>query len=323
MQFEALKVFCDIARLRSFSKAAQLNEITQSAASQIVHTLEARLGAPLIDRSRRPLNLTPVGKAYYQGCKRLVEEYLELEAQLRDDRTTLSAVVRVAAIYSVGLGDIGQYRERFRQMQPHVEVHLNYLHPSEVYQRVHEGAADFGLVSFPRKGRDLLVLPWCEENMVLACAPRHPLAQRGKIALPDLAEYDYIAFRDDLPIRHHVDRFLRGQGVSPHVAAEFDNIESIKRAVEDNGGVALLPEPSFLREVAAGTLVARSLQGVRFLRPVGIVYRKHHHLSHFARQFMELLREHSPASFSDFGTRRRPAAAGAPATPPTPSRRKS
>src|SRR2546421_736284 len=82
MQFESLKVFCDIARHRSFSQAAAANNVTQSAASQIVLQLEKRMGVQLIDRSTRPLQLTPPGKVYYEGCKPLVEQYLELEASV-------------------------------------------------------------------------------------------------------------------------------------------------------------------------------------------------------------------------------------------------
>lgn len=304
MQFEALRVFCDIARLRSFSQAAVLHAITQSAASQIVHMLEERLGGQLIDRSTRPLHLTPLGRAYYDGCRKLVEEYLALESRLREDRLTLSATVVVAAIYSVSLSDLGEFRDRFRALQPTANVSLEYLHPDQVYEKVHQGTADFGLVSFPRKGRDLHVLPWREEPMILACAPRHPLATRPCVRAVDLHEQNYIGFNRALVIRRQVDRFLRTHHVLPQVVLEFDNIESIKRAVEDNAGVALLPEPTFRREVAAGTLVARPLEGPRFLRPLGVIYRKHHDLSSFARRFMELLREHSPDAFTEYGQRR-------------------
>src|SRR5262249_39152991 len=150
LHFEALKVFCDVARCRSFSQAAAANGISQSAASQSVLQLEKRLDVQLIDRSTRPLQLTPVGKTYYEGCKGLVEQYLELEASIRTAQAQLDAQVEVAAIYSVGLGDMGQCVERFAAAHPGVKVHVEYLHPDRVYEKVLEGTADFGLVSFPR-----------------------------------------------------------------------------------------------------------------------------------------------------------------------------
>src|SRR5215467_3270162 len=106
MQLESLKVFCDIARCRSFSQAAVENGLSQSAASQIVLQLEKRLGAQLISRSPRPLQLTPLGRTYYDGCKQIVEQYLELEASIRSAQAEVETTVRVAAIYSVGLGDM-------------------------------------------------------------------------------------------------------------------------------------------------------------------------------------------------------------------------
>src|SRR6516162_10191247 len=104
MQLESLKVFCDIARCRSFSQAAAENGLSQSAASQIVLQLEKRLGAQLITRSPRPLQLTPLGRRYYDGCKQIVEQYLGLEASIRSAQADLETTVRVAASYSVGLG---------------------------------------------------------------------------------------------------------------------------------------------------------------------------------------------------------------------------
>jgi DNA-binding transcriptional LysR family regulator len=159
MQLEALKVFCDLAGLRSFSKAAEVNNLSQPTVTRLVHQLEERLGGLLIDRSKRPLQLTALGQAYYTGCKRLLEEYIELEASLRRDHAGMALIVRIAAIYSVGLWDMGQYVERFEELYPHARVRIDYLHPKQVYERVLEGEAEFGLVSYPAGTRELDVLP--------------------------------------------------------------------------------------------------------------------------------------------------------------------
>src|SRR5438067_8630544 len=176
MQLESLKIFCDVARYRSFSRAAAVNHVTQSAASQAVHLLEKHLAVQLIDRSRRPLRLTSPGRLFFEGCQRLVEQYAELEAALRNTQAQLETTVRVAAIYSVGLGDMSLFVERFRDAQPHVKVQVDYLHPDRVCERVLDGTADFGLLSFPPKRKSFVVVPWRDEEMVVACAPDHPLA---------------------------------------------------------------------------------------------------------------------------------------------------
>jgi DNA-binding transcriptional LysR family regulator len=283
-------VFCDIARFRSFSQAAQANELSQSAASQIVLQMEKRLGIQLINRSTRPLQLTALGQTYYEGCRGLIEQYRELEASIRQAHSQRDAVVQVAAIYSVGLGDMGQYVEQLTAQQPNAKVHIEYLHPDRVYEKVLDGTADLGLVSFPRRARKLLVLPWREEPMVLACSPSHPLAQQAVIRPAQLAGEKYIGFDRRLVIRREVDRFLREQGVAVEVALEFDTVENIKQAIEVSAGVALLPEPTLRREVQAGTLVARPLTSGRLVRPLGIVYLRHHRLTSTALRFIDLLR---------------------------------
>jgi DNA-binding transcriptional LysR family regulator len=286
-----VKVFCDVARCRSFSQAAQEDGLSQSAVSQLVSQLEERLGVQLIDRSTRPLQLTALGQKYYDGSKAILEQYLELDASLRQAQAQLAATVRVAAIYSVGLGDMSQYVERFVADHPNTRIHFEYLHPDRVYEEVLQGVADFGLVSFPRKMRELTVLPWREEEMVLACSPRHPLARHPHSVRPaQLQGEKYIGFEKGLVVRRQVDRLLREQGVAVQVIMEFDSIENIKKAIEISAGIALLPEPTLRREVESGTLVALPLAGCHFVRPLGVIHRRHNKLSRTALRFMDLLR---------------------------------
>jgi DNA-binding transcriptional LysR family regulator len=294
MQLETLEVFCDVARQRSFSQAAQANGITQSAASQIVSQLEKRMGVQLIDRSTRPLQLTSLGQTYYEGCRCLLQQYMDLEASIRTAHTQIAGTVQVAAIYSVGLSDMGHYVHRFTAQQPNASVHVEYHHPDRVYERVLEGTADLGLVSFPRKSAKLIALPWREEVMVLACAPKHPLAAKhDTITAQDLEGQKYVHFDKNLVIRKQIDRFLREQDVNVEVVLEFDNIENIKQAVALGEGVALLPEATVCREARAGTLASIPLDGARVVRPVGIIHRRRQKLSAAAQSFLSLLRAES------------------------------
>lgn len=294
MQLEAIKVFCDLASLRSFSKAGSANDLSQPAVSRIVHQLEQRLGGQLIDRSRRPLHLTPLGQDYYEGCKRLLEGFLELEASLMRGREPLALTIQVAAIYSVGLGDMGQYVERFEAQHPHAKVHIDYVHPDQVYDRVHEGAADFGLVSFPKAARDLAVHPWRDEEMVVACSPRHALAGSPAVRPRQLDGERFVAFMKGLTIRREVDRFLREHDVGVEVVLEFDNIENIKKGIEIGAGVGLLPEPMLRQEVRTGSLRAIPLDGVRLVRPLGIIHRRRQPLGSAVRDLITLLRGEGP-----------------------------
>ncbi len=251
MQLESLKIFCDVVRWSSFSRGAAENGISQSSASQAVHQLETRLGVKLIDRSKRPLVLTPRGKVYYDGCKDLVERYEDLENRVKalEDEDTVAGTVGVAAIYSVGLHHMSRYIKLFEQRHPQANVRLEYLHPSRVLERVTGGEAELGLLSFPRKWPDLNVLTWREEPMVVTTHPGHRFAGRSSVPVAELEGEPFIAFDRDLSIRRAIDRFLRHHSVQVDVVLEFDNIENIKRAVEIPSGISILPEPSLAREV--------------------------------------------------------------------------
>jgi DNA-binding transcriptional LysR family regulator len=295
MQLESLKIFCDVVRSASFSRGAAENGISQSSASQAVHQLEVRLGVKLIDRSKRPLVLTPRGRVYYDGCKDLVDRYLDLENRVRalEDEDTVVGTVGVAAIYSVGLNHMSQYVKTFEERHPGANVRLEYLHPSRVLERVTNGEAELGLLSFPRKWPELNVIRWREELMVLTVHPSHPFAQRSSVAMAELDGEPFVAFDSELSIRRAIDRFLRRHEIQVDVVLEFDNIENIKRAVEIPSGVSILPAPSLAQEIKAGTLVAIPIEiedpGERLTRPLAIVHRRQASLEPAAAKFLELL----------------------------------
>ncbi len=290
MRFDYLQIFCDLARCRNFSQTAQLHNISQSSVSQVVIQLENRLGVKLIDRSTRPPQLTSEGKTYYEGCKSLVEEYAQLEAKVRDGKVRLKSTVQVAAIYSVGLWDMNQYIERFSADHAGVEVHIEYLHPDRVYEKVLEGVADLGLVSYARPSRELEAMRWREEEMILVCSPKHALAGLPAVELSQLKGQKYIGFDRGLAIRTNIDRFLAQHGVSVDVVLEFDNIESVKKAIEIDAGLALLPRPMVRREVEAGILNSIALADCSLVRPMGIILRKNRRPGRNALDFVELLR---------------------------------
>jgi len=300
MQLESLKIFCDVVRWASFSRGALENGISQSSASQVVHQLEVRLGIKLIDRSKRPLVPTTHGKIYYEGCKDVIGRYYEVENRVKslEDERHLAGTIRVASIYSVGLHHMSRYVERFHQTYPEAEVRIEYLHPTRVIESVLHGDAELGLVSFPRKWPDLTVIPWREEEMVLAVHPSHRFAGLDEVEAKWLDGETFVGFETGLPIRQAVDKFLRKNHVHVRVALEFDNIETIKRAVEVPSGVAILPEPTVLGEVKSGTIRCVRFQDRRPTRPLAIIHRRSEQLGLAASRFLELLTLAEGASVS-------------------------
>ncbi|HIF32520.1 MAG: LysR family transcriptional regulator [Pirellulaceae bacterium] len=296
MHFKSLKVFCDVVDCRSFSRAADRNGLTQSGTSQIVHQLEERLSVKLIDRSTRPFELTPEGQVYYSGCREIVDRFDALEDEVRTLRDAVVGRVRIASIYSVGLSYMNVLVQRFRERHPDAKVYLDYQHPDTVMDQVLNDRADLGLVSFANSTRTLQAVPWREERMTLVCAPNHELATRSSCKLGDLDGRKMIGFDENLVIRQRTDRLLAKHHVSVQMVMAFDNIETIKRAIEINTGVGLLPQPTTMNEVAQGTLVELTLEDVDFVRPIGIIHRRGKELSSTLRRFMELLQSTADSS---------------------------
>lgn len=295
MQLKFVELFCDIAARRSFSKGAAAHQVSQSSASQAVSLLEKRLGTQLIDRSQRPFELTPAGKIYFEGCRELLAQFRSLEDQVRRAEDRVAGTVRVAAIYSVGLMQMEQSVSRFEELYPEARLRLEYLHPDQVYEQLLNDEADLGLVSFPQNGGEFSHQPWQQQPMVLVLPPGHRLADRSPVFPDDLEGEDFVAFTEELTIRKEVDRWFRKSRVTINIGHEFDNIESIKSAVEVGSGITLLPEPTVRREVAKGVLVAIPVKGEPLYRPLGIVQRRQKPLSTAAQKWIELLQQEAAA----------------------------
>ncbi len=291
MQIEALKIYCDVVRLRSFSRGAEENGVLQSSVSQAVQNIEETLGVTLIDRSCRPWELTDEGKQFYDGCREVLERYDDVVAQVKRARATGNAVIRVAAIYSVNMRDMSQRVQEFSRHHAGAKVEVEYAHPDRVLERVLNDEVDLGIISYPDERRGLTIIPWHEQEMVLVCTRQHRLARQKSVGVEDLREEIFVGFDTELVIAKKIDRFLKDHGVDPNVTVRFDNIEAVKRAVEAGSGVALLPQPTLDHELQLGTLAAVQLAGSRFTRPLGIIHRKGRKLYPNTEAFIQVLKD--------------------------------
>jgi DNA-binding transcriptional LysR family regulator len=299
VHLKALKVFCDVVSRRSFSAGASANGVSQSAASQMVSHVEERLGAKLIDRSKRPFVLTPAGEVFYGPCRKLVTRFYTLYEEVRKLDDMGVGHVRVASIYSVGLSHMNYCVKEFLSRYPKSNMRVEYQHPDRVYQLVERGQASLGLVSYPKPSRKIKVIPWREEALVVACSPRHPFALRRGVVLSELHGLDMVGYDDSLHIRREVDRALGAAGVEVNVVMQFDNTETMKRAIEIDAGIGLLPEPTLAREIEVGALVGVPVSDADLVRPLGIVHRRGKEPTAAAKRFIQVLLEQATTSAAD------------------------
>ncbi len=293
MQIETLKIFCDLVETQSFSQAAEMNFVTQSAVSQQVRGLEEKFKRRLLERvrGRREVRLTDAGRSFHEESLKVIEAFRELRERMRGLDGTVSGTVRVATVYSVGLHELPPAVRRFMELYPSAKIDLEYSRTTRVVRDVMSGAVDLGVVAYPEKRRGLSVVTLPGDRLVLICPPTHPLAARKKIKATELKDQGFVLFERDIPTRRATDRILKAHGVAVRRVAEFDNIETIKRAVEVGFGAAIVPRPSVIDEQRSGQLAVVQLAEPEWTRTVGVIYRSDRTLGIAARKFIELLQD--------------------------------
>jgi DNA-binding transcriptional LysR family regulator len=273
------------------SRGAELNDVSQSAASQSVQELERVLELTLLDRSRRPLAVTDAGRLLYDFCRDALRRKEEFEVALDQLKGQVEGVVRVASIYSVGLSELSHLEEEFSRRLPAADLRVEYLRPEKVYEAVLMDQADLGLLSYPEANKEIKVIPWRAEEMVVAVAPGHPMASLKLIELSDFMGADFVGFDEDLPISRELKRFFREHHIEVNPVMHFDNIQMIKEAVALGSGLSILPARALRPEIAQGRLVAIPLRSPGLLRPVGIIHLRRKKLNRATLSFLQLLKE--------------------------------
>src|ERR1041385_7564386 len=209
MQIESLKVFCDLAETESFTKAAQINEITQSAVSQQISSLERQFKSLLIERSKKKFRLTREGQVLYEFSKQIIQTYDSLHSRLQEIKDIISGTIRVATIYSIGLHDLPPYIKRFLKRYPTVNVHVEYRRANQVYEDVLGNVVDLGLVAYPTKDTKLELFLLRKDPPVLITHPQHPLGRQKSLKMKSLSGQKFIGFQPDIPTRKALDKILK------------------------------------------------------------------------------------------------------------------
>jgi len=290
MQIESLKVFCDLAETESFTRAAQINSVTQSAVSQQISSLERQFKSLLIERSKKKFRLTREGQVLYEYSKQIIQTHDSLHNRLQEIKDIISGTIRVATIYSIGLHDLPPYLKKFLKSYPTVNVHLEYRRHNQVYEDVFSNVVDLGLVAYPSRDPKIELVPLRKDSLVLICHPQHPLAKHKSVKLAQLAGLKFVSFEPDIPTRKAIDKVLKDHNVEVQTVMEFDNIETVKRAVEIEAGVSLVPQGTITQEVANQTLAEVKIDGVELVRPLAAIYKKNKVLSPAMKQFLTILK---------------------------------
>jgi LysR family transcriptional regulator, transcriptional activator of the cysJI operon len=290
MQIESLKMFCDLAETESFTKAAQINDVTQSAVSQQISSLERQFKSILIERSKKKFRLTREGQVLYDFSKQIIQTYEALESRLQEIKDVISGTIRLATIYSIGLHDLPPYLKQYLKSYPTVNVHVEYRRANQVYEDVLGNVVDIGLVAYPVRDSKLDIHSLRKDRLVLICHPQNALVKAKSVRLNALSGHKFIGFEPDIPTRKAIDKILKDHNVQVQTIMEFDNIETVKRAVEIDAGVSIVPQTTVIQEVANQTLAQVDIEDAEFFRPLAAIVKKNKVLSPAMKQFLSVLK---------------------------------
>lgn len=291
MQIETFQLLADVVETTSFSEAAEKNGVTQSAVSQQIKAIEDKYGVVLVERGRKNFAVTAEGEIFLKAGREILEIYQNIQNELDLLQNSVSGTLKIATVYSIGFHELPPYLERFKQAYPQVEVEINYRRANQVYVDLQENRADLGLVAYPRNRKGIEVEPAWSDRLVVICPPGHRLAKRKSLRIKDLDEERFISFEPDLPTRKAIDAMFLEAGISVKEVVEFDNIETVKRGVEIESAISIVPSESVKNEVEAGVLKQVPLEGRKMWRPLGILRRRNKAITPAMREMIVVLQK--------------------------------
>lgn len=289
MHVENFKIFSDLVESESFSRAAKLNGITQSAVSQQLRAMEKHFSILIVDRSQKQFRLTREGQKLFSSAKEILYLYDKLNSELLEMKKVISGTIHISTVYSIGLHELPPYVKAFLGKYPEVNIRVEYRRANNVYDDILTNSIDLGLVAYPQKHKQLEVLPFHDDILVLVVSPEHPLAKKKTVNLEEIAKQKFIGFEPDIPTRKATDQIFREANLEVEPVMEFDNVETVKRAVEINAGIAILPQTTVIREEAQGLLNVLKFQNKTYKRPLALIHRKGRVLTPAMKKLIDLL----------------------------------
>jgi len=289
MQLQTLKIFCDLVESGSFSQSAQLNNITQSAVSQQIRVLEKKFDVSFFERGGKKFSVTAEGEVFAQAAREILDTYDSIGSRLDAMRNIVAGALRVSTIYSIGLHELPAPLKAFRASHPNVEVRVEFKRSSEVYEDVHSGNCDMGLVAYPQSGKGIITDIFDEDEMVMIVSKNHRLAKKKSARLRELAGENFVSFGPDTPTHKALEKLFKQFPVALAQQHEFDTIETVKRAVDVAGVVSIVPRRTVEQEASAGVLAPLKIEDAQVVRPLGILRKQGTLTTPAMREFMQVL----------------------------------
>jgi len=289
MELSQLTIFLTVASEKSFSRAAHKLERTQPAVSLAVQRLEADLGEKLLDRSLKDGTLTDAGKIVFEYAQKFENLRREMKNSLTELRHQYTGRLIIGANESGALYLLS-HLSKFRELYPGVKIEVRRSLSRNIPNEVLDNSLELGVVSYRPGDRNLHSLVIYHDAVAFIVHPQHRFAQRKQISIRDLGNEVVIAHNIASPYRQMVLDAFQKHRVMLNMAIEMPTVETIKKLVETEMGVAFVPRMCVQSELASGLLVEVPVKELPVARKIHLVYPAHRHLSHAARAFLDVVK---------------------------------
>ena len=300
MDFDQLETFLEVARLSSFSRAAERRFRTQPAISSQIRALEEEVGAKLLDRSGGKVAMTAAGKVFQKYAEENLEQRRIMLVALAEMHRVPRGEIVVSANEGTCLHILPEVFAEFKRQYPSVGVGVKRLEHNKILEAIIDNSCDFGVVSMPVPDKRLTVVPIHRDELIVITPPHHPLAAKKKATVAEVVEYPLL-----LPkvgrTRDTLEALFHERKLKPIISMELDSSELLKRFVAADVGIGFIPRSHVAEDLQAKALAALMLADASIQRELALVFRKDKALSRAALAFIDIavkLKQATPATSS-------------------------
>lgn len=287
MDFEQLRTFMEVSRLRSFSRAAEKLMVTQPAISAQIRTLEKEVGARLFDREGGKVTFTAAGKVFEPFAEHCLQCHNHIMVTVGELQRTPRGEISVSANEATSLYVLPAVFAQFKRQYSRVGLSIDRSDRVRTIEAVLNREVDFGVVSLPVKDGRLMVDTLHHDDVVLVAPGNHPLAERESVKFEDILPHGLL-----LPIqgrqRELIEELFRTNDAQPRITMEVESSELMKRFIVAGLGIGFLPRSNVQADTKNGSLKIVKIEGVRLNRDLALIYRKDKTLTRAAQMFLEI-----------------------------------
>jgi DNA-binding transcriptional LysR family regulator len=294
MDLRQLEIVRTVAEKGSFTAAARVLNVSQSAVSRQVLLLEEELGDAVFLRLGRKVRLTTAGQTLLDLSRRVLSDIQQTTSGIRDQQQAPAGTLHLGGGMTVCLHVFPALLKEFRKRQPRIDVKLTTGSTPQLLKGLRSGGLDIGLLTLPVDGADLAQVPVMREELLLVMHPSHKLARRRRLKPGDLARQSWVLFERGSSTRRVIDETFAAHAIRPRIVMETENVEILKALTMIGMGLTILPYQSLAREARDRTLRVRRVAGVSMVRETGWVYVRGARVPRVVQELFEALKRTMP-----------------------------